>query len=407
MAYLPLSNILHYKLRSALSALGIGIGICMLITLSGLAHGTLGEISDRWEAVDADLIVYPREWGDNVVTVYGIGLSDRYADKIRKERADLVQNVIPVFLTQMKIGGQDQTVVGVDSFNWPSLAGGRQLLAGELFDAGGQFTDWMVQSLRQGGGDDEPAAEDFTERFKAEMARRGGMEMVIDSRLAGKAKLAVGDSLTAGNVQWKIVGIAPSGVMARAFIPRRAAQYLFGLGGIDKSTLLFVKLKPGVSVDQAAASIRNLGYLEAIPVRQYRGLLESKFGAMFRYIDAVNLIAMIISFLFIMVTLYMMVLQRTREIAILKSFGASSIFILRQIVAESLILTCTGAAAGIGMSFLAAWAIGKFLPLYTVTITWPWLVVAGVTALAGAMVSALYPAWRATRVDMVEALTLE
>ena len=406
MAYLPLSNILHYKLRSTLSALGIGIGICMLITLSGLAHGTLGEISDRWEAVDADLIVYPREWGDNVVTVYGIGLSDRYAEKILKDRADLVQNVIPVFLTQMKIGGQDQTVVGVDSFNWPTLAGGRQLLAGGLFDPGGQFSDWMVQTLRR-GGDNEPAAEEFTERLKAEMARRGGMEMVIDSRLAAKAKLTVGDSLTVGNVQWKIVGIAPSGVMARVFIPRRTAQYLFGLGGIDKSTLLFVKLKPGVSVDQAAASIRNLGYLEAIPVRQYRGLLESKFGAMFRYIDAVNLIAMIISFLFIMVTLYMMVLQRTREIAILKSFGASDIFILRQIVAESLILTCTGAAVGIGMSFLAAWAIGKFLPLYTVTITWPWLVIAGITALAGALVSALYPAWRATRVDMVEALTLE
>ena len=116
---------------------------------------------------------------------------------------------------------------------------------------------------------------------------------------------------------------------------------------------------------------------------------------------------MIISFLFIMITLYMMVLQRAREIAILKSFGASGVFILRQVLCESLILTFSGTAAGIGMSYLAGWAIQKFAPLYTVTITWPWIAIACGTALAGATVSALYPAWRAMKVDMVEALSLE
>src|SRR5512133_710720 len=110
MAYLPLANILHYRLRSTLSALGIGIGICMLVTLSGLARGTLSEIGDRWEAVDADLIVYPKEWGENLVTIYGIGLSDRYADIIMAKRGDVVQRVVPIFLAQMKLGGQDQAV---------------------------------------------------------------------------------------------------------------------------------------------------------------------------------------------------------------------------------------------------------------------------------------------------------
>ena len=52
MAYLPLANIMHHKLRSALSALGIGIGICMLVTLSGLARGSVYEIAERWEATE-------------------------------------------------------------------------------------------------------------------------------------------------------------------------------------------------------------------------------------------------------------------------------------------------------------------------------------------------------------------
>jgi putative ABC transport system permease protein len=124
-------------------------------------------------------------------------------------------------------------------------------------------------------------------------------------------------------------------------------------------------------------------------------------------VDAVNVIALLIAFLFIMITLYTMVLQRTREIAILKSSGASNAFILRQVLAESMILTGAGLVVGVALSFVAAWVIQALKPLLTVTITWEWLLIALAAALGGAVISGLYPAWRATRVDMVEALTLE
>ena len=108
-----------------------------------------------------------------------------------------------------------------------------------------------------------------------------------------------------------------------------------------------------------------------------------------------------------MITLYTMVLQRTRDIAILKSSGASNAFILRQVLAESMLLTAAGVVAGIILSFLAAWGITSAKPLLTVTITWQWIVIATAAAIIGAGLSAVYPAWRATRVDMVTALTLE
>ena len=84
MSYLPLANILHHKLRSVLSALGIGVGICMLITLSGLARGSLSEIADRWEAVNADLIAYPKNWGNNIANLVGAAV---LADKIAAGQA--------------------------------------------------------------------------------------------------------------------------------------------------------------------------------------------------------------------------------------------------------------------------------------------------------------------------------
>ena len=399
MAYLPLANILHYKLRSVLSALGIGI--CMLVTLSGLARGTLNEIGDRWEAVDADLIVFPREAKDSVVMLNGIGLPDQYLPKIAAQCPEYVQRIVPVFLARVEMGGQGQTAVGVDSDQWQYLTGGRTLQEGRLFDPQGDFAKWIEERLSQ--ADIDP---------RRDLGPHGALEIVIDSRLAAKGErgrpYTVGQTVQFASYDWKIVGIVPAGAMARVTMPRKTAQYLFGLGEINKSTMFFVKLKPGADIDKAAAAIRKVGYsLDVVPLRQYRTMLQAQWGVMLRYIDAVNALAMVIAFLFIMVTLYMMVLQRTREIAILKSFGASNTFILRQVLDEGLILTCSGAAGGIALSYLAAWAVSKFAPLYTVTITWPWLTIAAGIAIAGAVISSLYPAWRASRVDMVEALTLE
>lgn len=402
MAYLPLANILHYRLRSTLSALGIGIGICMLITLSGLARGTLEEVGDRWEVIDADLIVYPAQWEEKLVTMSGPGVGDRFVATLQEKAPDLIERIVPIFTMPVKFGGQDQVIVGVDSGQWSTLTGGRELVAGELFDRDGKFTQWMEGRVAPGSST-QPVD------LRQGLAEHGGLEIVIDTRLAQQGSFHVGDVLPAAGQDWKIVGIVKAGAMARVFMPRRTAQAVFGLGGLDKSTVLLVKAKPGADHTILANRIRQLSLrtLDAVPVKQYRVMLEHQFGRMFTYINAVNTIAMIIAFLFIMVTLYMMVLQRTREIAILKSFGASRGLILRQVLAEGLILTFAGTAFGIGLSFLGGWLIEKLLPLNTVTITWHWIAIAGITALAGAIVSALYPAWRAMRVDMVETLTLE
>lgn len=405
MAYLPLANILHHKLRSVLSTLGIGISICMLVTLSGLSRGTLDEVGDRWESVDADLIVFPRGLGSNVSIGSGFGLGDKYADKIRRELPDVVERVVPVFTRQMKLGGQDQMIAGVDPGDWPTIVGGRQLTEGRMYDPDNRFADWIVrQMLSPANGDEEEL-----DIPKAELSHpdHNGLELVIDTRLARAGGFRLNQTVTAADHQWRIVGIVPHGGLARVYMPRRTAQFLFGGGDVRKSTLLFVKLKAGADAKAAAARIAETTRQDVIGLDRYRGMLTEKFAVLFPYVDAVNAIALVIAFLFIMNTLYTMVLQRRRDIAILKSCGAGNTFILAQILAESLLLTGAGLAAGIGLSFLVGYLIEEFLPLLTVRITWGWLLTATVAAVGGAVLSAIYPAWQATRVDMVEILTLE
>ena len=407
MAYLPLANILHYRLRSALSALGIGIGICMLITLAGLSRGSLYEIADRWESVDADLMLFPRGWGEDASIRSGAGVSDKLAALVQSRHGDIVQYAVPVFTWSIKLAGQDHMAAGVDPRQWHVLTGGRALQEGRLFDPDNRFAAWIEKKLLTGGSKDD-SDEAPIEVSPQELAHpeHNALEMVIDSRLAKVGKFKVGQEIQAVNHTWKIVGIVPAGAMTRIFLPRRTAQFLFA-GDIQKSTMIFIKLRSGVDVGPACEKLAAATGQDVFPLDRYRKMLTSRFGILFGYVDAVNAVALVISFLFIMVTLYTMVLQRTRDIAILKSCGASDAFILRQVLAESLLLTGAGTAMGIGLSVLAGCLIGVLKPLLTVTITGKWIAIAVAAALVGALVAGLYPAWRASRVDMAETLTLE
>lgn len=404
MAYLPLANIRHHKLRSLLCALGVGISVCMLVALTGLARGSLYENADRWESVGADLIVFPRGWADKIAN-RGVGLSEKYADLLCREHGDLVERTAGVFCWPMKIAGQDHVAAGVAPEQWDLLSGGRPLAEGRLFDPDNRFARWIEQKLLQPARAGETVADLTEADLKA--PEHNGLELVIDTRLAKAAGLRVGDTLRAANHDWTIVGLAPAGVMTRIFLPLRTAQYLFGDGDVTKCTMIFVKLRPGVDIGPAAQVLREAIRQDIIPPQAYRATLEENFRIMLNYVDMVNVIALAISFLFVMNTLYTMVLERKREIAILRSCGASGWFLLRQVLGESMILTGAGAAMGVAMSFGVSALIGHFKPLLTPQISPHWMLVAVGAAVLGAFCSALYPAWRATRIDMAEVLVNE
>jgi len=330
-----------------------------------------------------------------------VGLWESYAKLIDKEHADIVERVVPVFIWPIKLAGQDHRATGVSPEMWHTLTGGRKLPKGSrLFDPDNRFAKWLEKELLAPVEEpqDGPAAElDLTK------APHNGLELIIDSRLAAAGKFHVGQKVVSANHTWTIVGIVPHGVVTRVFMPRRTAQYLFG-DSIQRCTLMFVKLKDGCDIGPAAAAIRKTTGQDVMPLTAYRGMLQAKFEIMFGYVDAVNIIALAIAFLFIMITLHTMVVQRNRDIAILKSSGASNWCIMRQVMGEAALLTLGGTVLGIGLAFGAGWLIQTLKPLYTVEITPQWVLIAFAAAAAGATLSSLYPAWRASRVDMAEVL---
>ena len=407
MAWLPLANVLHHKLRSILASLGIGIGVCMLITLTGLARGSLFEIADRWESVNADLIVMAPGWGKQVTTSMGSGLPDRYAELLAETFPDVIESVVPVFVWRVEMGGQSHNIAGVDPDDWAKLTGMDDLVAGEIYDRHGRGTAWLERTLL-----DRPDDEyELLELTPDDLGHpdHNCLELIVDERLARAGGYSVGQVVRMANHDWTITGIAPDGVVNRIFIPRRTAQFLFGTGDITRSTSMFVKLRPEAveSTGPIVQRIENELKVDVVSLAEQRQALMENFDVMFLYVNTVNIVALIIAFFFIAIILYTMVLQRTRDIAILKANGASNGYLVRQVMAESLLLTAAGVVVGIALSFVAQWAIESAKPFLTVTIERQWVLTAVGMAFVGAIVSSLYPAWRATRVDMVAALSLE
>jgi putative ABC transport system permease protein len=119
-------------------------------------------------------------------------------------------------------------------------------------------------------------------------------------------------------------------------------------------------------------------------------------------------IGVVIGFAVVCLSMYMAVLQRTREIGILKSLGGSNAFILRIVLAEALIMGVGGTILGIGMSFGAWWLIKTLLPASIPMVIVPgWWPIALAITLVGTGLGALYPGLAAARHDPIEALAYE
>ncbi len=119
-------------------------------------------------------------------------------------------------------------------------------------------------------------------------------------------------------------------------------------------------------------------------------------------------IAVLVGFAVVCLSMYMAVLQRTREIGILKALGASRWYVLNIILREAVLLAIAGTVAGIAMSYGVEWLLKTFVPAsLTPAVDPSWWPLAAAIALTGAVLGALYPGLHAAGMDAIEALSYE
>jgi len=126
------------------------------------------------------------------------------------------------------------------------------------------------------------------------------------------------------------------------------------------------------------------------------------------FIGVVIGVAVVVGFIVVYMAMYTAVLERTREIGVLKAMGASSALILSLLLKETFVLAISGTVAGIVLTYGTQWSMKHLVPssLAQETVYGWWPVAAGI-AIAGALLGAIVPVMKAVRQDVTAALAYE
>jgi len=360
---LVIENLKHRPVRTLLSAIAIGVQVAMILTLVGVSKGMLNDQKQRSRGVGADIIVRPPGSA-------AIGLTGNFDERI-----------LPFLQKQSHVA----------------------MATGILVEPTGPLTS--ITGLDFGGF--QKMSGDF--RFlKGGPIQRPG-EVVIDEYYAREHKLKPGSVLKIFNQEWRVAGVFEQGKLARIVVPLAVLQSITASTG--KLSAIYVKLDDPALTDSVIAQWKS-GGLADYQILSMEALLSqmsvNNIPVLKAFIGVVITLGVIVGFLVVFLSMYTAVLERTREIGILKALGASPGFILSILFRETTVLAVIGTFAGIGLSYAARWLIMTLVPGSLMQAIVPdWWPIAGAIALGGSLLGAVYPGLKAARQDAIEALAYD
>jgi putative ABC transport system permease protein len=243
--------------------------------------------------------------------------------------------------------------------------------------------------------------------------RQGGSfqdpdDVLVDTAFAAQRKLKVGDTIELANHKWTVRGIVGPGKLGKVFVQKNVLQEI--TANTDKVSIIYVKVDQQENIRSVVAGLKSK--LEGYPIYEMEEFLSfitpDNIPGLSPFIAVLVGLSVVFGFLVVFLAMYTAVLERTREIGILKALGATAAFILGMLIRETALLAAIGSAIGIGLAWVAKWVIISLVPSSLPVMVVPeWWWRAALISLAGSVLGALYPGLKAARQDTVEALTYE
>jgi putative ABC transport system permease protein len=363
--YMILQNILHRPIRTLITVIGIAVEVTLVILVVGLTTGLLTESAKRTEGVGADVMVQPPS-ASVFMAFSGAPMPIAIGKKL--EQLNYVQAVAPVLVQFNSVNGLD-IVYGIDKDSFRAVSGGFTFLSGGELE--------------------------------------GAHDILVDDIYAKGKKIKVGRRLHILETDFKVTGIVEHGKGARLFVLMSTLQDMSGAH--DKASVFFIKADRTDHTPAVSDEIKQLlpGY-EVRPLNDFISLMtSSNLPGLGIFINIMIAIAVSIGFLVIFLSMYTTIIERTREIGVLKALGASKGYIVEIILSETTLLSLFGIVTGVALSFLLRSIFVGLFPSMTILITPRWILIAAGIAIFGGLLGASYPAWIASRKDPVEALAYE
>ncbi len=361
------ANLTHRPVRSFISVVAIALEVTLILLIVGLCLGMLNDTRSRQAGIGADVIVMP-PGSSFIVGLTGSPMSIKVGDILAK--LPHVAAVAPV-VTQVSTNGALEVIAGIDLHSYEALGGPFRYLQGGPF--------------------------------------QGPDDALVDDLFATAKRVHAGDTIEILNHNFRIAGVVEPGKGARKFLPIGTLQDL--TGAQNKASLFYIKADNPANSDQIVDEIKKVPGMEryvATSMAYYLSMMTtSNYPGLSKFIDFVVGISIIIGFIVIFQAMYTAVMERTREIGILKSLGASKLYIVNVILRETVLLAIGGVFAGVIISLAARTGIHSRLPTLPVVVTGGWILRATLIAVVGAILGALYPAYKAAQKDPIDALAYE
>jgi putative ABC transport system permease protein len=357
---LVFENLKHRPVRTLLGVVAIGAQVAMVLALVGVSRGVLGDMAARSKGTGADIIVRPP---DSSAISFSVTMSEGIVNLVRKEPH--VAQATGTFV---------QTISNFDSITGIHLDEFNQMSGGLRYKEGGPF--------------------------------KSPGDLVVDQVFARTRKLHTGSKVELG-ATWHVTGIVEPGKLSRTFAAIEDLQDRFSAHG--KISVVYVKLDDPANTDAVIASLRSeLPTYKIDSIEEMVSLFSVDNVPMLKpFTQLVIGLAVAGGFLAVSLVLYMTVLERTREIGILKAMGASPGYIMGILLRETVALALIGAGMGILMSFGTRELLRIFAPSFPQMIAPDWFPYAALIALAGSLTGAIFPGLKAAKQDAIEALAYD
>ena len=360
-----LRSLWRRRTRTALTLLGIGVGIAAIVALDGMVQGMDNVMTEMWRASKLDLFAIEAGVDSDFSAI-----DERVGARIAA-RPD-VEAVSGIIMTG--ISTEDNPMLFIFGYHPRELA---------------------IRHLRIVEG--QPLA--------------GRREAIVGRKVAEEMGLRVGGTLRLVDSNFRVVGIFETGLAYEDIAVVIGLREVQALLGKPRQVMMYgIKLRD----PRQAAAVRdelNATFPE-VDFSLSADAVESMsdFAVMQQMVGQISFLAVFIGAVGMLNTMLMSVLERTREVGVLRALGWRKRQVLGMIVRESLVLGAVGGACGILLGVglgaligLAPGVYGALKPLYTPR-SFALALIVGVIA---GVVGGLYPAWRATRMKPVEALRYE
>ena len=367
MNRMVVANLVQRPIRSLISVSAVALEVVLILLIVAFFYGQLNGSKASQIGVGADVMVQP-PGSSALVGVTGAPMAVKVGDKLRVlPHVAVAAPVIWELTTKPTL----EIIYGIDIASYNSIPPSFRFLSGRPF--------------------------------------QGPYDVIVDDYFAGSKRAKVGDSIEILAHDFRVCGIVEHGKGARKFVRLDTMQDLIGAPG--HASVFYIKLDDPASVDAVVDEIKHVPGMENYSVRsmqEYLSMMTPEnlpgFATSIRIVIAIS---MIIGFLVIFQSMYTAVMERTREIGILKSLGASKLYIVNVVLRETALLAIVGIVVGTLISLLTRRVI--LLEKPTLRLFWSaeWVVRATVIALTGALLGALYPAYKAAQKDPIEALAYE